>query len=315
MIFYVIISPLPANRRRKKALFMIETRLLQYFLAVAREQNITRAAQSLHIAQPTLSKQMMELEQQLGKPLFVRGKKRITLTDEGAYFRSRAQEMMDLMVKTESMFRRDEDTVAGDIWFGCGETPIMGCITQVFHDLQTEYPGLKFHIFSGDADSLLEQLDKGLLDMGLMLGVADLDKYRMIPLNLTNRFGLLMPKDSPLAARETIPADLLPTLPLIVSQQTVSGKLLRDWFGQQYESLNIIATYNLIYNATFMVEQGMGYGLCLENLVNTEGKRNLTFRPLEPELAVNAHLVVKKYQVPSRSAQLLLDEITARAGQ
>lgn len=292
---------------------MIETRLLQYFLAVAREQNITRAAESLHIAQPTLSKQMMELEQQLGKPLFIRGKKKITLTDEGAYFRSRAQEMMDLMSKTESMFRSDEDTVAGDIWFGCGETPIMGCITQIFHDLQTEYPGLKFHIFSGDADSVLEKLDKGLLDMGLMLGAASPEKYRRIPLNLANRFGLLMPGDAPLASRETIPVELLRSLPLIVSQQTVSDQLFREWIGPDYDNLNIIATYNLIYNATFMVEQGMGYGLCLENLVNTEGKRNLTFRPMEPELSVNASLVVKKYQVLSRSAQLLLDEIIHRA--
>ena len=292
---------------------MIETRLLQYFLAVAREQNITRAAESLHIAQPTLSKQMMELEQQLGKPLFIRGKKKITLTDEGAYFRSRAQEMLDLMAKTESMFRSDEDTVAGDIWFGCGETPIMGCITQIFHDLQTEYPGLKFHIFSGDADSVLEKLDKGLLDMGLMLGAASPEKYRRIPLNLANRFGLLMPGDAPLASRETIPVELLRSLPLIVSQQTVSDQLFREWIGSDYDKLNIIATYNLIYNATFMVEQGMGYGLCLENLVNTEGKRNLTFRPMEPELSVNASLVVKKYQVLSRSAQLLLDEIIRRA--
>lgn len=292
---------------------MIETRLLQYFLAVAREQNITRAAESLHIAQPTLSKQMMELEQQLGKPLFIRGKKKITLTDEGAYFRSRAQEMLDLMAKTESMFRSDEDTVAGDIWFGCGETPIMGCITQIFHDLQTEYPGLKFHIFSGDADSVLEKLDKGLLDMGLMLGAASPEKYRRIPLNLANRFGLLMPGDAPLASRETIPVELLRSLPLIVSQQTVSDQLFREWIGPDYDNLNIIATYNLIYNATFMVEQGMGYGLCLENLVNTEGKRNLTFRPMEPELSVNASLVVKKYQVLSRSAQLLLDEIIHRA--
>lgn len=294
---------------------MIETRLLQYFLAVAREQNITRAAESLHIAQPTLSKQMMELEQQLGKPLFIRGKKKITLTDEGAYFRSRAQEMLDLMAKTESMFRSDEDTIAGDIWFGCGETPIMGSITKIFHDLQTEYPGLKFHIFSGDADSVLEHLNKGLLDMGLMLGSVNPDKYRRIPLKLSSRFGLLMPRDSHLAKMETIPAELLQSLPLIVSQQTVSDRLFREWIGSDYESLNIIATYNLIYNATFMVEQGMGYGLCLENLVNTEGKRNLTFRPIAPELSLSASLVVKKYQVLSRSAQMLINEITRIAGE
>lgn len=291
---------------------MIETRLLQYFLAVAREQSITRAAETLHISQPTLSKQMMDLEQQLGKPLFVRGKKKITLTDEGAYFRSRAQEMMDLMTKTESIFRSDEDTIAGDIWFGCGETPIMDCITQVFHDFQAEYPGLKFHIYSGDADGVLEQLDKGLLDMGLMLGTSNLEKYRCIPLNRNNRFGILMPRDCPLAGKNAIGLEELSTLPLIISQQTVGSQLLRSWFGERYQQLDIIATYNLVYNATFMVEQGMGYCLCLENLVNTEGIRNLTFRPVEPELSLPAFLVVKKYQTLSKSAQLLLDEIIRR---
>lgn len=291
---------------------MIETRLLHYFLAVAREQSITRAAETLHISQPTLSKQMMDLEQQLGKPLFVRGKKKITLTDEGAYFRSRAQEMMDLMTKTESIFRSDEDTIAGDIWFGCGETPIMDCITQVFHDFQAEYPGLKFHIYSGDADGVLEQLDKGLLDMGLMLGTSNLEKYRCIPLNRNNRFGILMPRDCPLAGKNAIGLEELSTLPLIISQQTVGSQLLRSWFGERYQQLDIIATYNLVYNATFMVEQGMGYCLCLENLVNTEGIRNLTFRPVEPELSLPAFLVVKKYQTLSKSAQLLLDEIIRR---
>lgn len=292
---------------------MIETRLLQYFLAVAREQNITRAAQTLHIAQPTLSKQMMELEEQLGKPLFIRSKKKITLTDEGTFFRSRAQEILDLMAKTESIFHSDEDTVAGDIWFGCGETPLMGCITKVLHDLHTEYPGLRFHIFSGDAESVLEKLDKGLLDMGLMLGPTDTEKYRQIPLNYRNRFGLLMPKDSPLAQHESIPVELLQSLPLIVSQQTVSAQLLSQWAGLDSKDMNIIATYNLIYNATFMVEQGMGYALCLENLVNTDGRRNLTFRSLSPEISVNAYLAVKKYQILSRSAQLLLQEITAHS--
>lgn len=291
---------------------MIETRLLHYFLAVAREQSITRAAETLHISQPTLSKQMMDLEQQLGKPLFVRGKKKITLTDEGAYFRSRAQEMMDLMTKTESIFRSDEDTIAGDIWFGCGETPIMDCITQVFHDFQAEYPGLKFHIYSGDADGVLEQLDKGLLDMGLMLGTSNLEKYRCIPLNRNNRFGILMPRDCPLAGKNAIGLEELSNLPLIISQQTVGSQLLRSWFGERYQQLDIIATYNLVYNATFMVEQGMGYCLCLENLVNTEGIRNLTFRPVEPELSLPAFLVVKKYQTLSKSAQLLLDEIIRR---
>lgn len=294
---------------------MLETRLLHYFLSVAREQSFTKAAQELHISQPTLSKQMMDLEEQLGKKLFIRGKKRVTLTDDGAYFRARAREMLDLMEKTESFFRKEEDTVAGDIWFGCGETHIMDFITQVFHDLQAEYPGLRFHIYSGNSGSILEQLDKGLLDMGLMLGSSEQEKYRYIALNQKNRFGVLLPKDSPLAALSSITVEDLAHLPLILSQQTTGEKSLRSWFGREYDHLNVIATYNLIYNATFMVEQGMGYAICLENLVNTEGIRNLTFRPMEPELAEPAYLVIKKYQVLSNPAQVLLNEIIRRTAE
>lgn len=291
---------------------MIETRLLQYFLAVAREQNFTRAAQVLHIAQPTLSRQMMDLEAQLGKPLFVRGKKRITLTDEGAYLRSRAQEMLDLMEKTESAFRSDEDTIAGDIWFGCGETPIMGKIAQVFHDLQAEYPGLRFHIFSGDSESILERLNDGLLDVGLLLGETEQEKYQQYPLNCSNRFGVLISRFSPLAACAGVSLEQLVQYPLIVSQQTARGKLLHDWFGWEYDKLNVIATYNLIYNATFLVEQEMGCALCLENLVNTEGNPNLTFRPIVPDLTLPAYLVVKKYRVLPKSVRILVQEILRR---
>lgn len=294
---------------------MLETRLLHYFLSVAREQSFTKAAQELHISQPTLSKQMMDLEEQLGKKLFIRGKKKVTLTDDGAYFRSRAREMLDLMEKTESFFRREEDTIAGDFWFGCGETPIMDLITQVFHDLQAEYPGLRFHIYSGDSDSILEKLDKGLLDMGLMLGTSEHEKYRYISLNQKNRFGVLMRKDSPLAELPSVSVEHLAHLPLIISQQTAGEKSLRSWFGREYEHLNIIATYNLIYNATFMAEQGMGYAICLENLVNTEGIRNLTFRPIEPQLAEPAYLVIKKYRILSNTAQIILNEIIRRTAE
>lgn len=289
---------------------MIETRLLQYFLAVAREQNFTRAAESLHIAQPTLSKQMMELEHQLGKPLFIRGKKRITLTEEGSYFRSRAQEMIDLMTKTESMFRNDEDPIAGDLWFGCEETPLMEKIADVFREMKAEYPNLKFHIFSGDANAILEQLDKGLLDMGLMFGMQDLDKYRQIPLDWKDRYGVLMSGDSPLASQSCISAEQLQTLPLILSQQIVNGQLLRD--RMDWEEMNVAATYNLLQNATYLVKRGMGYAICPQNLVNTVGDRNLKLLPIVPEWDVDVYVTVKKYQVLSYGARRLLQELTGR---
>lgn len=156
---------------------MIETRLLNYFLAVAREQSITKAADSLHIAQPTLSKQMMELEDQLGKPLLIRGKKKITLTEEGAFLRSQAQEIMNLLDKTESAFSAEEEVIAGDVYLGCGETPIMSFITDIFKEIQQDYPQIRFHIYSGDAESVLARLNQGTLDLCLLIGALHQDAY------------------------------------------------------------------------------------------------------------------------------------------
>lgn len=288
---------------------MIETRLLYYFLAIAREQSITKAAESLHITQPTLSKQMMELESQLGKQLLVRGKKKITLTEEGAYLRTQAQEMINLMEKTESAFRVEEELVGGDIFIGCGETPAMEFITELFKEIQTDYPEIHFHIYSGDADAVLERLDKGLLDAGLLLGPMQQEKYEYINLAKSDIFGLLMTRDCSLAKKPSVSISDLYDIPLIFSAQTYTGHQRLEWFGVDYDSLNIVATYNLIYNATFMVEQGMGCAFCLGNLVNTDGSRNLTFRPFSPELKVNLFIVTKKYQTFSPAAKIFLNRL------
>jgi DNA-binding transcriptional LysR family regulator len=293
----------------KEGITIIETRLLNYFLAIAREQNITKAAESLHIAQPTLSKQMMDLEEQLGKKLFIRGKKKITLTEDGIYLRSRAQEITDLIEKTESVFKSQDGLVAGDIYLGCGETHIMEYITKLFKEMQTDYPEIHFHIYSGDAEAVMERLDKGLLDMGLLLGPIEQEKYHYFPLGKEDHFGLLIPKNSSLAAGETISLEALKTLPLIFPQQTYNGQQRMEWFGTNFHELNIIATYNLVYNATFMVEQEMGYAFCLENLVNIDNNRNLTFRRIEPSIKVEAYLITKKYQVQSTAAKVFLERL------
>ena len=288
---------------------MIETRHLYYFLAVAREQNITRAAETLHLTQPTLSKQLMDLEQQLGKQLFIRGKRKITLTDEGAFLRGKAQEMIELMEKTESAFSEADTAIGGDIYLGCGETAAMSYIAEIFKQIHTEYPGVRFHTYSGDADSVLERLDKGLLDIGLLLGPMRREKYDYMNIHKKDTYGLLMTKDDPLAAREFIPIEQMKELPLILAQQTFLGHQQLEWFGIDYSSLNVAATYNLIYNATFMVEKGMGYALCLADLVNTEGKRNLTFRPIIPELSVDLYIVTKKYETFSPAVKLFIEKI------
>ena len=285
---------------------MIETRLLYYFLAIAREQSITKAAETWHVTQPALSKQMMELEAQLGKQLLIRGKKKITLTEEGAFLRAQAQEMVNLMEKTESAFRADEEIIGGDIYIGCGETPAMEFITELFKEIQTDYPGIHFHIYSGDADAVLERLDKGLLDAGLLLGPMQQEKYDYINIFKSDIYGLLMPRDCSLAEKQTVSVADLYNIPLIFSAQTYAGHQRLEWFGVDYDSLNIVATYNLIYNATFMVEQGMGYAFCLGNLVSTDGNRNLAFRPFSPDLKIDLFIVTKKYQTFSPAAKIFL---------
>lgn len=285
---------------------MIETRLLYYFLAIAREQSITKAAETLHVTQPTLSKQMMELEAQLGKQLLIRGKKKITLTEEGAFLRAQAQEMINLMEKTESAFKADEEIIGGDIYIGCGETPAMEFITELFKEIQTDYPGIHFHIYSGDADAVLERLDKGLLDAGLLLGPMQQEKYDYINIFKSDIYGLLMPRDCSLAEKQTVSVADLYNIPLIFSAQTYASHQRLEWFGVDYDSLNIVATYNLIYNATFMVEQGMGYAFCLGNLVSTDGNRNLAFRPFSPDLKIDLFIVTKKYQTFSPAAKIFL---------
>lgn len=287
---------------------MIETRLLHYFLAIAREQNITKAAEALFVTQSTLSKQMMELEKQLGKQLFIRGKRKITLTEEGIFLRNRAQEILELVDNTESAFRTDAGVLSGDIAIGCGETVAMDGIARLLADFHTRYPDVKFHTHSGDADTVLERLDKGLVDMGLLLGPIRQEKYDYLNLCQKDTFGLLLPGDCELALQEAINIDQLKTLPVILAEQTFSGHQELEWFGADYSVMNVVATYNLIYNATFLVEHGIGYALCLDRLVNTAG-RNLTFRPITPELSVDLYLVTKKYQTFSPAVKAFLEEV------
>ncbi len=287
---------------------MIETRLLQYFLTVAQELNITKAAESLFITQPTLSKQMMELEQQLGKQLFIRGKRKLTLTEEGEYLRDRAKEILELLNNTEAAFHTDEQTLRGHIAIGCGETVAMDQIAKTLARFHNRYPDVRFHTHSGDADMILERLDKGLVDMGLLLGPIRQEKYDYMNLHTKDVYGLLMPIDCDLARQETVNIDQLKSLPMIIAEQTFSGHQDLEWFGTDHSVLNVVATYNLIYNATFLVEHGIGYALCLDRLVNTQG-RNLTFRPIIPELSIDLYIVTKKYQRFSPAVKAFLEEL------
>lgn len=294
---------------------MIETRLLQYFLAVAEEQSITRAADYLHITQPTLSKQMMDLEETLGKQLLIRGKKKITLTEDGAYLRSRAQEIISLMEKTEASFRESEYIITGDVYIGCGEHHSSYPIMQIIKTIQEEYPDIRFHFFSGNADAITEKLDKGLLDMGFLLEPEISPRYDYQKLPFCETWGILVRKDSPFANQDSITFGELANLPLIMPSQTSNNNRITTFFTDHLSSPHMVASYNLIYNAGLMVEAGIGYALCIDELINTEGNHPLTFVPIAPALQSNVYLFTKKYQVFSKAAKLFLNRLSNRLSE
>lgn len=287
----------------------MEFRVLRYFLAVAREESITGAAKILNVTQPTLSKQLMELEEELGKKLLIRGNRRITLTEEGVLLRKRAQEIMELVDKTESEISSKDEVISGDVYIGGGETDSIRLIAGVVRKLQEEHSHIQYHLYSGNAADVTERLDKGLLDFGILIGTANIQNYDYLHLPTTDTWGLLMKKDSPLSHLDSIRPENLHDIPLICSRQALSGNEISGWFGNDFEKLNIVATYNLIYNATLMVEEGIGYALCLDKLVNTTSASDLCFKPLEPRLEAHLNIVWKKYQVFSNAAKQFLHKL------
>lgn len=287
---------------------MIDNRLLIYFLTVAREQNMTKAAAQLHIAQPTLSKQILELEEQLGLKLFRRTNKSTVLTEDGILFRARAQEMIDLMNKVEAEFQTSPGSVSGDVFLGCGETYIMSYISGLFREIQHAYPDVHLHIYSGDAEAVLERLDKGLLDVGLLLGPVLHEKYDSIRLGMYDYFGLLVPGDCEIAKKSFLSVEELKNLPILIPNQVSAGS--HDLGDFDVSSLRIVGSYNLATNVTYMVEQGLGYAFTLANLVNTSG-RNLKFIPVRPDLEIEAVIVTKKYSSFSKPVRLFLEKISS----
>jgi DNA-binding transcriptional LysR family regulator len=294
----------------------MELRVLRYFLTVAREGSITGAADFLHITQPTLSRQLKDLEQELGKKLFIRSSHSIVLTDEGMLLRKRAEEIVAMVDKLEAEFGSMEETISGDVYIGGGETEAMKQIARVAKDLQLRYPAIRYHLYSGNEDDVTERLDKGLLDFGILIQPADLSKYNYINIPAKDIWGVVMRKDSPLADKDTIQAGDLLNVPLICSRQamkqTFSKNEFADWFGEDFDKLNVVTTYNLAYNAAIMVEEGIGYAITIDKIVNTSCDSNLCFRPLEPRLESGLNIVWKKHQVFSAAADMFLKEVQAK---
>ncbi len=286
----------------------MEFRILEYFLAVAREQNITAAAESLHISQPALSTQLKALETELGKQLLIRGVKgsrKVILTEEGMILRKRAEEMVSLMRRTEEEITGSDETIAGNVFIGSGETEIVRLFAKVAKKLQKKYPDIRYNISSGNAEHVLEYLDKGLIDFGLLSTEIDSQKYEAIPVPIKDTWGVLMRRDSPLAEKETICPEDLWDKPLIVSHQKGDDVYLNQWLQREESELHIVATYNLLFNASLLVDEGLGYALCYDKLINTHGS-NLCFRPFDPSLEARGFIVWKKYQVLSKATNIFL---------
>ena len=294
----------------------MEIRVLRYFLAIAREGSITNAANFLHVTQPTLSRQIRDLEEELGQKLFTRSSHHMTLTAEGKILRKRAEEIVSMVDKTEAEFNSMENVVSGDIYIGGGETDAMKLVAQIACELRMNYPGIHYHLYSGNSEDVTERLDKGLLDFGILIQPADISKYDYINIPAKDTWGVAMRRDSPLAVKEVIRKEDLLNVPLICSRQVISGERrgneFAEWFGEDFEKLDIVTTFNLVYNAAIMVEAGVGYAVTIDKIANTTGNSNLCFRPLEPRLDSGLDIIWKKYQVFSSAAELFLNKLRER---
>lgn len=296
----------------------MELRVLHYFLTIAREGSITNAANVLHVTQPTLSRQIHDLEEELGQRLFVRGSRNMSLTAEGMILRKRAEEIISMVDKTEAEFHSMSNVVSGDIYIGGGETEAVKLIAQIVCELRSAYPEIHYHLYSGNAEDVTERLDKGLLDFGLLIQPADISKYDYFNIPARDTWGVIMRKDIPLAKKETIRKEDLLNVPLICSRQVISEERHRnefaEWFGEDFDKLDIVTTFNLVYNAAIMVEAGVGYAITIDKIANTTESSSLCFRPLEPQLDSGLNIIWKKDQVFSAAAALFFKKLREHFG-
>lgn len=290
----------------------MELRVLRYFLVVAREESITRAADYLHLTQPTLSRQLMDLEKELGKKLFVRGSRRVSLTEEGMLLRKRAGEMIELEEKTLAELQQDSEAVSGDVFIGAGETDAMRMVGRAACQLRREGARVCCHLYSGNSIDVSERLDRGLLDFGILLGAIDTRKYDSLLLPAKDIWGVLMPAAHPLAKKKSIRAEELWDEPLILSRQGMIESDISRWLKKETGQLHVAATYNLVFNASLMVKEGVGLALTFDRLVGTGSDSGLAFRPLSPKVESGMQVVWKKYQVHSRAAERFLEALRAQ---
>lgn len=286
----------------------MELRVLKYFIEIAREENMSRAAVNLHISQPSLSKEMKKLEEELGKKLFRRGSASMKLTDEGMLLRKRAEDIVNMTEKTIAEFHSLDELNGGDIYIGCAESHLMKYIAWVIKKFRKKYPLFRYHIISGNTEQVTEKLDKGLLDFAVIVEPPDLLKYNYIELPETDKWGLLMRKDNPLAEKKYITFADLQGIPLICSEQSVKEDLPR-WCGEKTDNLMLSGSVNLFYNGSVFVHEGLGCMLTFDKLAYTGEDSELCFRPLSPPLENKMYIILKKYQVFTPIAEKFIQEL------
>ena len=287
----------------------MELKELRYFIAVAECGSISKAAEKLFTTQPNLSRQLMKLEEETGQKLLIRGNKKSELTEAGRLLYKRATEITELVDRTQSELRSDGDEVFGTVCIGGGESYAVGLIAKAAKEVSDMFPGIKFDFFSGDTDAVTEKLEKGLIDFGILIEPSNLEKYNSLRLPLTDKWGILMRKDSPLSEKEYITKEDLNGLPLLFSVHSFKKNNVTAWFCKDLDKLNVVATYNLIYNASLMVEQGMGYAVGLKGIINTSGDSILCFRPFFPILETHLDVAWKKNGELSKASKIFLERL------
>lgn len=291
----------------------MELRVLRYFLEAAREGNITHAAQRLHVSQPTLSRQLKDLEEELGKKLFTRSNYSIQLTEEGRLLRKRAEDLLEMADKTLAELKALDEVNGGDIHIGCAESNGITPFIRVIQELRETYPRIRYHFYSSGTEAVNERLDRGLLDFAIIVQEPDPSKWNYLRIPASDQWGLIMRRDSPLAQHSCIHLHDLMNIPLILSRQAMGEEMPR-WFGETQDKLHIVATYDLLFNTSVMVREGFGYVLGFDGLVYTGPDSDLCFRPLEPALESPMYIIWKKYQIFSPVAELLLNELKKKFG-
>ncbi|HBM3500559.1 TPA: LysR family transcriptional regulator [Listeria monocytogenes] len=282
----------------------MELRVLNYFLTVAREKTISQAAEVLHLSQPTLSKQLKELEEELGVTLFIRGNWSITLTEDGLYLANRGKEILSLVELTTSNLLQNE-TISGKIMIGAAETRGFEFIGSMLHELREKHSDITFQLHSGNADDVLEKIEHGLLDFGLVINPVEKLQYEYLPLNIEDTWGILVNTKHSLAKKAVVTPSDIEANPIVVSNQSFIDNQLASWLGEHFEQLNVIGRYNLLYNASLLAKENIASILCIDGIINTKNT-NLKFIPFSPPLTAGISIVWKKNQTFSSASKEFL---------